>query len=379
MSSQRKAFVVTLAVLAGGAAYAQVPDVLNALDSGGRAMGVGGGLYGTGADTHSVLGNPAGLAFMDGAQVEITLRNLPRSVTFARTNFRNPDLNTTGKAGHMTVGHLAYVQRIGPSKATFGMSYNVAGYVSDERYGLGDLAIDAGSAARNYAEKTKAKIDLYTVSIGKPLNSTTTIGAGIVFANSFVRNRQSYTLFSNGVETPTTPSDLSGTGSGLGAVLGVQHIPASNKNMVVGLSVRTPIRLKNDNGTGAILDRIPGVIDASMAVRRTGMGGGNDYAVISGHVNRSFRGGGAGLLARKGTFGGGFGLEYNKDMGDFRLPIRIGYEMNPSGGSYWRDRNLLTFGVGYRPLSSDTWFDLAFGYASSGGVDTAFSVTRRMK
>jgi len=380
MSALRKLCFVGIAGMASGAAFAQVPDVLNALDSGGRAMGSGGGLYGTGADTHSILSNPAGLAYIDGSQVEITLRNLPRSVTFARNNFRNPDLSTDGHVGHQALGHLAYVQRIAGSKTTFGFSYTVAGYVNDEKYGIGDMTLDSGSSVRNYFEKTKAKIDLYTLSIGKPLgDGHTTAGIGLVFANTYVRDLQGYTLVSGGVETPTTPTDTSGTGTGLGLVAGIQHVPKANKNMVLGLSVRTPIHLTTNNGSSGLLDRIPGVIDASVAVRKTGLGGGNDYAVGSAHVNRSFKGGGSSLLARKGTFGGGFGLEYSKDMGDFRLPIRIGYEFNPGGGGVFKDRNLLTLGLGYRPVSGDMWYDLGFGYAQGGGVDTAFSVTRRLK
>ena len=47
------------------AATAQVPDLLNALDAGGRAMGLGGANNATNVDTLSAFYNPAALAYLD--------------------------------------------------------------------------------------------------------------------------------------------------------------------------------------------------------------------------------------------------------------------------------------------------------------------------
>ncbi|KXK14322.1 MAG: hypothetical protein UZ18_ATM001001770 [Armatimonadetes bacterium OLB18] len=65
----KDAWKLRTAALAGivvpAVALGQVPDVVDALDAGGRAMGLGGAIYQTGADTVSTALNPAGLGFVN--------------------------------------------------------------------------------------------------------------------------------------------------------------------------------------------------------------------------------------------------------------------------------------------------------------------------
>ncbi|MCE9558653.1 MAG: hypothetical protein K8R88_06850 [Armatimonadetes bacterium] len=226
-----------------GAAFcqAQIPDLLNSLDAGGRAMGMGGSLYGTGADSHSVLANPAGLGYVTQRQVSLAFRNKPTSTTNASNNFRNPDLATTAGSGDISISHAGYVQPVG--KGAIGLSFTTGGFIRDEKSGVGDLVLDAGTSIRNYRELLKANIDFFTASYGAAAGgSPLTWGVGLVVASTFVRNTQSYDLVSGGQANPTTPLDVTGTGTGIGAVAGIQYVPPSKSNLVLGLSVRTPIR-----------------------------------------------------------------------------------------------------------------------------------------
>ncbi|MGE0001848.1 MAG: hypothetical protein AB7T05_07245, partial [Fimbriimonadaceae bacterium] len=56
--------LIALSTVVGTGAYAQIPDLLNALDAGGRSMGAGGATGVTDANTLSTYHNPAGLAFV---------------------------------------------------------------------------------------------------------------------------------------------------------------------------------------------------------------------------------------------------------------------------------------------------------------------------
>ena len=358
-------------------AHAQIPDMLNALDAGSRSTGMGSSLLGTGADTHSVLNNPAGLGYVSSPSMSLSFRNLPESSTTARNDFRNPDLSTKGEAGDFSLTHLGYVR---PNKrGAVGVSYTVTGFVRDQRVGLGELTLDAGSTVRNYREKTQAKIDMFAASIGtKSKDGLKTYGAGLVVASTHVQNRQSYDIATGGITNPATPINSSGTGTGIGLVVGAQMIPAGNRNLILGLSARTPIDLRGNDNTKDILDKIPGKIQASAALRKNGLGGGDDYAIYGAYLERYFRGETGQFLSRKGVFTGGFGVEYNKATSNARIPVRLGYQFVPKGGDGFKDRSSITFGLGYRPYDSNIGVDLSFGSSSQRGFDAGISLSYRL-
>jgi len=355
------------------AANAQIPDLLNALDAGGRAMGMGGSLYGTGSDTHSTLNNPAGLGFVTQRQVSMTFRNLPGSSTQARNDFRRPDLSTDSESGDIGATHMGYVAPMG--KGALGISYTTGGYIRDQRTGVGDLRLDAGTSIRNYRELLKAKIDYFTVGYGAGnRGGDLTYGASIVVASTYVRNRQTYDLVSAGQANPATPLDRSGTGSGVGVVVGAQLVPKSQPNLVVGASLRTPIDLKGNDRTALILDQIPGELELSAAMRKER---GDDYMIIGGSLGRTFGADYTQVLQRKGTIFGSAGVEYNKLQGNARIPLRLGYAFSPSQGAGFKDRSGLTVGVGYRPLDKNFGIDLRLGLGS-GSYDRALSITYKL-
>lgn len=368
--------IIGLTVSLWGRSFAQIPDLVTGLDAGGRAMGMGGSLYGTSADTYSALSNPAGLAYIKGRQVTVAFRNLPESTTIMRNNFRNPDLSTKAGSGDMGLSHAGMTSKF--RNGNIAATYTKIGHISDRRGSVGDLTLDAGTSVRNYLEKQRANLDLFTVSYGQAANSGMTWGFGLMMASTYVRNTQQYDLVSGGNANPTTPLDISGSGGGIGFVAGVQMVPKNNSTMVYGASIRTPIDLQNNKKTELILDTIPGRVEVSAAKRMNNFHGENNYLLIGANMGRTFGADYGQLFQRKGQFFGGIGAEFNRLQGNARMPIRVGYQMLPAAGKGFKDRNALTFGLSYRPLDQNYSIDLNFA-TTSGSYDRGISVTYRMK
>src|SRR5438093_249941 len=121
MIARRLSFVILGAAIMATPTFAQIPDLLNAFDAGGRAMGMGGALYPTSSDTLSSYYNPAGLAYINQTTVGAVFRNLPRSTTNASGDFNNPNLTSTGEAGRRELTHFGAVFPF--AKGGLGLSY----------------------------------------------------------------------------------------------------------------------------------------------------------------------------------------------------------------------------------------------------------------
>lgn len=376
----RKLFIISgLSTLISGAAIGQIPDLLNSLDAGGRAMGMGGATYGSGADTTSTLSNPAGLAYVTNRTAGVNIRNLPGSETSQTGSFLTGSKSSKGTVGHLSISHFGIVlpmTRNGKSAGAFGFSYTNTGYIRDVRTGVGNLVVDATTSYANYSELNRAKVDMFTLGYGRSLSDSLSVGASVILATTSARNIQSYTLVNNNNPIGNPTSDTSSEGTGVGAVVGMQYLPAKS-NAVVGLSVRTPMNMRG-NGVGAkYYDKIPGRISLSAASRRDSVRREGDYLLIGGTIETTFRNNGAQAYnrVRRVNFGGG--LEYGLPAGETRIPIRLGFVANPSAGTLFDDRNALTFGFGYRPLNQPYTLDLNFASASGGKLDTALSLTFR--
>src|SRR4051794_27631745 len=109
MSARKLPFVILGAATMATPAFAQVPDLLNALDAGGRAMGTGGALYPTSSDTLSSYYNPAGLGYVNQSTIGAVLRNMPTSRTTASGDFNDPNLSSSGQAGRKDLSHFGFV------------------------------------------------------------------------------------------------------------------------------------------------------------------------------------------------------------------------------------------------------------------------------
>jgi hypothetical protein len=353
--------------------FAQVPDLLNAFDAGGRALGTGGAGSVTDSDTFSILNNPAALAFVHGSTFGVSFRNLPDSRTIASGNFTDRTLRTDPGSGRISVSHVGYAAPF--RNGTIGISYTIGGFVQDTL--IGNNLTNGALTVRNLTETTKSKTDFFTIGYGRSSGSTN-VGVALVFANQYLSASQRYVLFDgSNNQVGTVDSSATGNNFGVGLVVGLQSIPSSQDNLMWGFSVRTPISLGGEADTKAYYDRIPGKASLGVAGRRSaGRGDSQDFLTWAAQADYFFGGNSNGVLEREDTFSFGAGLEYNFHRFNARIPVRLGFMSRPGQGRGFGDRDALTFGLGYRPNASDYSIDLNFARPSSGGaLDIALGVT----
>jgi len=380
-NARKLVLLAGIASLSGNAA-AQIPDLVNALDAGGRAMGIGGGTYTAGSDTLSSYNNPAGLGHLTQPQFSVIFRNLPDSDTTISGDFNNPQISSQGAAGSRAVTHVGAAFPIGKrsdgtANGTLGIAFTTGGYLRDFRTGTG--LVNGDLIVNNYAEILKIKNDFLTISYGSAAKQGFNFGIGLVVAVTSVANRQQYELVdanSNPRGIVEVNNDESGTG--FGGVVGFTFVPRDNPNISLGISYRTPINLTGNSAVEAYYNRVPARLSAGFAGRYDGMRGGRDFIVYGLQADAYFRNSQNALIRQNRQVAFGGGVEYNYLWSNFRLPIRVGYNSVPSGGDGFGARNTFTFGLGYYPLNSGLGVDLNFGSpGGSGGLDLALGFTYR--
>lgn len=362
-----------LAMAVGSLANAQVPDLLNAFDAGGRSMAMGGGSSVTDSDTRSALNNPAALAFIREPEYAADVRNLPESNVTVTGSFINRTNSTDAGLGRNELTHFGYVM---PAKhGTFGFSYTLNGYMKNNA--AGDNLTNGSLTVRGLTELTEARTDLFTFSYGQP-GQRTNFGFGLVVADQYIKGTQNYTLFdSGGTNVGTVSNSASGNSYGVGAVVGVQSVPTSTENYTWGASIRTPIALSGNSDTKDYLSRLPGKISLGAAGRQD-FSGRQDFVAWALGTDYYFGGDTSGIIERRNTWGFGGGLEYNLFKYDAQIPLRIGYAFVPNGGTGFSDRNALTFGIGYKPNRQPYSIDLSVAKVAGSGsapYDIALGVT----
>ena len=355
-----------------GSVSAQIPDLMTALDTGGRAMGLGGGTYVTDANTWSINANPAGLGYIRTTTFSMAYRNLPNSVNSVSGDFADPIFDTSLTGGANALTHLGYAAPLG--NGTIGISYTRAGFIHDLRSGTG-LA-DGTLTIRNYSELMKAQTDLFTISWGRTLgNGTTNVGFGLVVANQYVKNDLAYDIYDGNTFIDSVLAENTGNSTGIGAVAGIQFSPGGSSNSSIGLSVQTPIELTGSSDIDPYYSRIPGRASVGFAVR-TDSANSLNYVLYGLQANYFFGGDSTGILSRKDhtTFGGGF--EYMMHRWGAQIPIRFGVSIVSGGGSGFSNRNTVNFGLGYRPIGGDYLVDLSLAKPVDGNrIDLALSIT----
>lgn len=366
---KKRILVVSLGLIGvAGSALAQIPDLLNTLDSGSRSMGAGGAFTATSADTNSILNNPAGIGFMSTKTFGFSMRNMPRSTTTMQGSLASPTLSSTGVGGKNQISHLGYTMPL-KGGGTFGFSYQVGGVLDDFRSGTN---LTSGSFTNvSYQEQIKAKTDFYTFAIGKAnTDGNKSIGYGITVANLNLADRQNGFIPGS---PPTTiiSSDNQASTWGVGLVAGFQTIPTSRPNTTFGGSVRTPIKLGSNTFSSPLYDVIPGQVTLGMAMRQDNFRGKEDFLVTGFQGSYYFGGRGSGIFDRSNQFVLGVGAEYNIVKEDFTLPIRVGFSRIAGGGSQFSDRNTLTMGFGFHPTSTPWSLDVNYGFPRGGGRDFA--------
>jgi hypothetical protein len=378
MSSVRNLAAALVGAASVSGAWGQVPDLLSALDAGGRAMGAGGALQGTVADTLSSYYNPASLGYVDGRQFGIAYRNLPASRTFLSGDFDSPERDTRGQSGPRSITHLGYTMPAGGlfgGRGTIGLAFTTGGNIDDIRTGTnlttGNLTV------QNYGERVRARNDFYTLSYGVT-NPAQTLswGGGLVIAQSRIENIVQGELRDGNTLVTSLDAQSSGTGIGVGLQAGVQLVPAATPNVSYAASVRTPISLSGHGDARGLFDRIPGRLLLGVAFRQDNVRG-DDFLVYGAQLTQFFGGAGGGPYDRGGQTVIGFGAEYNLLRGNARIPLRVGYNAVGSGGEGFGRRNTFTYGIGFHPIGGNYRLDLNAGNPDAGGFDFAVSATYR--
>lgn len=374
MKARKLSFVIGGMSVIAASSMAQVPDLLNALDAGGRAMGAGGSLHATGADTLSSYYNPAGLGYMSQGQVGLAYRNLPTSKTKASDEFGDLDLDSTGQRGSNAISHVGLTLPLNEGRrGTIGVSYTIGGFIEDSRTNNGVLV--GGNPVNAYTEKLKAKSEYFTVAYGKASASQNfSWGVGLQFVRQQIANE---VLLVDGGNNVLLDADLDETGTGVGVIAGFQFIPKGNPNVSFGLSYRSEINLSGNSDTSSLYDKIPARLLGGVAFRQDGMRGGRDFIVYGLQIQHFFAGESSQIFDRSAQSTVGFGLEYNYQTQGFRIPIRLGYNVIPSGGDSFGSRNGFAFGLGYRPNNNQFGIDFNFVSPENGGYDMGISLNYR--
>ena len=377
---QKLAFATVLMASMSQISHAQIPDLVTAMDAGGRSMGMGGALDASSTNTLAGLNNPAGLAYISQPQVNLNLRNLRESRTTISNNFQDPDFSTTGSSGNKALSHFGYAMPMG-KRGTLAFTYTLGGFIKDVR--TGNNLADGEISVRNYVEILRSKTDYFTISLGKSNEAMTrSIGYGLVFATQNIRNQQSYRQFrADNTEIGTgVLVDNSGQSFGIGLVVGTMFSPGNNPDQVIGASVRTPISLKGGSDTRDYLTRLPGKASVSFAQRMSAGGRANDFLLFGLQGDLYYGGEADKIISRKSTqFVFGTGLEYNYRLGQAYVPIRFGFKSIGKGGSGYSPTSGVTFGIGYQPIGGSYGFNLDFGTSSFGASDSSLEFTYRIK
>lgn len=368
----RKLLLTSAGVAAGLVAHAQIPDLLTAFDAGGRAMGTGGGLAGTSTSTRAILDNPAGIGYTSAATTGLTFRNLTESRSIISGNFRDPDFRVDGQSGQRSVTHAGVALPMG-RMGVLGISYQLGGFIRDTR--VGNNLPDGELTVRNFRETLVAKSDFFTISLARAREDFSSAwGFGVVLANQYVRNRQTYQLFrADNSEVPTTPLDNRGTSYGVGVVAGYQSNVGSGRS--IGLSLRSPISLQGGDEVAGYYRRIPGKASLGVAQR---VKRGDDFFLVALQGDYYFGGDEGKILSRENQLAFGGGIEYYFKYRNATIPLRVGFRSVGDGGDGFSSLSGFTFGFGYQPDGSPFNLDVDLGSNSTGNMDMSLALTYRI-
>lgn len=371
MKLARKLAVVAVAALSG-ASFAQVPDLMTAIDAGGRAMGAGSAFNLSSISTLSATYNPAALGYVTRPEIGAAMRTLPDTKTSVAGALNDLRLSSDTETGSFRASHvgLAFPLKQGSNRGAVGVAWTIGGWFHDIQRGVG---LDNGVAT--FEDFTRARTDFVNLSYGKASGDQSIAwGFGLVVAQQNVRVFQRTTFTDNNI--PPVVADTDETSHGVGAQIGFMLTPKGRPDVTIAASARSPIEL---NGGSSLYDRIPGRLAAGIAARKDGYRGGRDYAVLGIEVQHFFDGNDSPRLDRENQTTAHFGVEYNYSVGSAIIPLRIGYSLVPRGGTDFDNRNTFNYGFGYRPKNGDWTIELNFGSPNGGGKETGVFLSYRFK
>jgi hypothetical protein len=358
---------------------AQVPDLLNAFDAGGRSMGMAGALNGTEPSTLSTYYNPASLAFIRSCETSVTFRNLPGSNTSVSGSNTSPIYSTRETTGAFGLTHIGFAvptsDFIKHGQGTFGISYTVGGYIDDLMSGPTAGFSYNGLNIQNYQLQREARADYISLGYGVANKSqTASLGLGVTYVDQQIQYNETGTD-STGTFTPTS---IDYTGHGVGFLVGGQVIPAKMPNVSIGTSLRSPISMSS-SGYGDVYDRVPARYLLAASYRKDNFAGGEDFLLLGAQFQYFFDGQESLAFDRNDQTDVGFGAEYDHTFSSIRIPIRVGYDAVSAGGIGFENANAVTYGFGIHPV--DNRFSIDFNWASPehGGMDFGVNATYHFK
>lgn len=367
MNMARKLSLFSLAILTT-AAYAQVPDMVDAMDAGGRAMGAGSALNLTGVSTLSATYNPAALAYASRREIGVAMRTLPNSNSIVTGAVNDLQSETTSETGGFKATHLGVIWPMG-NGSSIGAAWTIGGWMHDTQRG-----VNLANGVATFFDFTRAQTDFFNLSYGHAGGGDQQLawGAGLILARQHVKTVQNITFTDPNIPPQTANTDTSA--NGYGAQIGVMLTPKSNPDLTIAASARTPIEIQDGD---PIYETIPGRIAAGFAIRKSGFRGGRDFLVMGVEGQYFFGGEDSPRIDRENHGTAHFGAEYNYTMGNAVIPIRVGYSIVPAGGDGFGNRNTFTYGFGYRPHNGDWTIEVNFGNPQGGGRETGIYLSYR--
>ncbi|HET6644859.1 MAG TPA: hypothetical protein VFG65_05110 [Fimbriimonadales bacterium] len=373
MNARTRWIIATFTTCCAITASADIPDMLSSFEMGGRGLGMGGAIYSNASDTSASYWNPAGLGHIDQSQAEVDFRNRPSNNTTLTGNFTNPEESTSGQFGRNQFSFVGVAVPLG--HGTLGLSYALGGYARELRRGTGLIVDESKGITADVDTRDAVSDEFITLAYGMKRGANMTMGAGIVFARETIMNATQIQLFQNGDPIPSPdPTDDNESANGVGGIVGVQFQPGGNANTSFGISLRSPIKLSGFDIFDSYSDTIPARLQAGMIFRKDGLRGGRDYLIGGIDAAYYFKANEGKALERIGHVSGGIGFEYNLAQTWGFVPIRLGVRSTQRGGSGFTQRNVITFGLGYRPSAGRFWVDLA-GTAGSGSARPDFAIS----
>jgi hypothetical protein len=356
---------------------AQIPDLLNAFDAGGRSLGMGGALHGSDPSSMSAYYNPASLGYITKTEVDLALHNLQNSETVIGNTYANPSYHTHSLSGTKAVTDVGVSVPVKPlfgnGKASVALNYNVGGYVHDVAQTSSNGFPDGSLTLTNYQLLRSIETDFITLAYGQSIPSRTfSFGFGLMYAQTGTNyDSTGSAVDSNGNAATFSGSNINYQAHGLGFIVGGQFIPATLPNFSLGLSYRSAIGLDAGTNSG-IYDRVPARALANATYRIGGAGHG-DYGLVGVQYQYFFDGDASADFDRKGQSVLGLGAEYDHQIGSFTIPLRIGLESASAGGDGYEYRRVFTYGIGLRP--SDSRYSLDFNWSTMDGGGKDFGIS----
>ena len=376
MNARTRWIAGSMMMMATVGAVAQIPDVLNSFEMGGRGMGMGGSIYSNTTDASASYWNPAGLGHISTAVAEINFRNRPSNNTTLSGAFSNPDESTDPQFGRNQISFVGVAVPMG--RGSLGLSYAVGGYARELRHGE-NLVVDPGENITATFDALDAVTDEFiTLAYGFKRGENMSLGGGLVIARQSIMNASRIQLFQNGNPIPSPDAtDTKEDATGIGAIIGAQF--TSGPNVSYGVSLRTPIKLSGFDELSSFSDTIPARLQAGLLYRKDGLRGGKDYLIGGLDAAYFFKANEGKAFEREGHVSGGVGVEYNLSQRFGWVPIRLGVHSTTKGGPGFKQRTVFTFGAGYRPHGGNFWLDLAAATGSGQNrPDFAISLGSRI-